>query len=132
MPSPNDLNLIDETFGEPPQQRVQQETETVESMLAMLGDTDKTQRMIAARYFCDHRDERAVPALIKLLQNDVCPLTRVSAAYALGRNASEVAVPTLIEVLKKDWNGYVRKGVVWALGNCGTINGIAAGMRNTG
>jgi HEAT repeat protein len=43
----------------------------------------------------------------------------VSAAYALGRNASELAVPALIEVLAQDWNGYVRKGVVWALGNCG-------------
>lgn len=120
MPSPNDLNLIDETLGEQPlQESTPDGAVTADSMLTMLAATDKNQRMIAARYFCDHRDERAVNPLIELLQGDVCPLTRVSAAYALGRNASETAVPALIDVLDQDWNGYVRKGVVWALGNCG-------------
>ncbi|WP_024545501.1 HEAT repeat domain-containing protein [Picosynechococcus sp. NKBG15041c] len=119
MPSPNDLNLINETFGETLQANASEDAATAESMLAKLENADKTQRMIAARYFCDHRDERAVLPLVELLQRDVCPLTRVSAAYALGRNAAEAAVPALIDVLKQDWNGYVRKGVVWALGNCG-------------
>ncbi|MEB3225338.1 MAG: HEAT repeat domain-containing protein, partial [Synechococcus sp.] len=114
MPSPNDLNLIDETLGE-----ASQTNASTEAMLGLLEAADKTQRMIAARYFCDHRDDRAVMPLIELLQRDVCPLTRVSAAYALGRNASADAVPALIDVLEQDWNGYVRKGVVWALGNCG-------------
>lgn len=119
MPSPNDLNLIDETFGAPPPAAVADDATTVDAMLAQLAGEDKTQRMIAARYFCDHRDVRSVQPLIHLLQHDVCPLTRVSAAYALGRNAAVDAVPALIEVLNLDWNGYVRKGVVWALGNCG-------------
>ena len=72
--------------------------------------------MLAARVFCELEEPRSIPLLIQLLQDD-CPLVRVSAAYALGRNTSPEVVTTLIELLKYDWNGYVRKGVVWALGN---------------
>jgi HEAT repeat protein len=43
---------------------------------------------------------------------------RVSAAYALGRNASPEVVEPAIAQLGREWNGYVRKGLVWALGNC--------------
>lgn len=88
-----------------------------EEMLALLTSEDTTQRMLAARAFCDLQDERAIPHLIHLLQ-DGCPLVRVSAAYGLGRNPSAVAVDALIQQYNTDWNGYVRKGVVWALGNC--------------
>jgi HEAT repeat protein len=120
MPSPNDLNLLDDTFGNPREREASDLAKpTAAEMLPLLRADEKTQRMIAARYFCDHRDEQAIAPLVELLQNDLCPLTRVSAAYALGRNASAESVPALIEVLNKDWNGYVRKGVVWALGNCG-------------
>ncbi|MBE9177708.1 HEAT repeat domain-containing protein [Oculatella sp. LEGE 06141] len=97
------------------------ETETPkpdpEAMLALLGAPQNQQRMLAARAFCEIEDERAIPALIELL-TDACPLIRVSAAYALGRNPSAVAVEPLIVQLQRDWNGYVRKGIVWALGNC--------------
>lgn len=126
MPSPNDLNLLDDTFGN---SRAEENPDTTKptsaEMLPLLRADDKVQRMIAARYFCDHRDELAIAPLVELLQNDVCPLTRVSAAYALGRNASTESVPALIEVLNTDWNGYVRKGVVWALGNCGDRRSVA-------
>jgi HEAT repeat protein len=88
-----------------------------EAMLALLTARETPQRMLAARAFCEIQDERAIPHLIQLLK-DVCPLVRVSAAYALGRNPSPTAVEPLIEQLNRDWNGYVRKGVVWALGNC--------------
>ncbi|NJK38398.1 MAG: HEAT repeat domain-containing protein [Oscillatoriales cyanobacterium RM2_1_1] len=88
-----------------------------EEMLALLESPESQRRIIAARAFCEIQEERAVPKLIELLQ-DVCPLVRVSAAYALGRNPSPTAVEPLIEQLDRDWNGYVRKGVVWALGNC--------------
>ncbi|UZQ56217.1 HEAT repeat domain-containing protein [Trichothermofontia sichuanensis B231] len=87
-----------------------------EAMLQLLDSPDPQQRMLAARAFCDIQDERAIPQLIHLLR-DRCPLVRVSAAYALGRNPSITAVDALIAQLA-DWNGYVRKGVVWALGNC--------------
>jgi HEAT repeat protein len=87
-----------------------------ELMLPLLSDPDPQQRMIAARAFCELEDGRSFPALIELL-DDLCPLVRVSAAYALGRNSSEEAVTALIQHLALDVNGYVRKGLVWALGN---------------
>lgn len=88
-----------------------------EKMLLLLASSVPEQRMIATRAFCEIQDERAIPHLIQLL-SDPCPLVRVSAAYALGRNTSPDAVEPLIDRLNLDWNGYVRKGVVWALGNC--------------
>lgn len=89
-----------------------------EVMLPLLTNSDPSQRMLAARVFCELQDQRAIAPLINLL-NDVCPLVRVSAAYALGKNTSPEAVGALIELLEQDWNGYVRKGIVWALGNGG-------------
>ncbi|KST67219.1 HEAT repeat domain-containing protein [Mastigocoleus testarum] len=88
-----------------------------EEMLPLLEHPQPQQRMLAARAFCDIVDVRAMPLLIKLL-TDTCPLVRVSAAYAIGRNPSPEVVEPLIERLNNDFNGYVRKGVVWALGNC--------------
>jgi HEAT repeat protein len=88
-----------------------------EEMLLLLDSPDATQRMLAARAFCELEEPRAIPKLIHLLL-DACPLVRVSAAYALGRNPSSSAVEPLIERFSQDFNGYVRKGVVWALGNC--------------
>lgn len=88
-----------------------------EAMLALLTAAGNQHRMLAARAFCELEDERAIPHLIRLL-TDACPLIRVSAAYALGRNPSPTAVEPLIAQLQLDWNGYVRKGIVWALGNC--------------
>ncbi len=87
-----------------------------EEMLPLLTDAVTSRRMLAARAFCEIKDARAIPHLIELL-NDPCPLVRVSAAYALGRNPSPDAVEPLIDRLDRDWNGYVRKGIVWALGN---------------
>ncbi len=83
-----------------------------EMMLTLLVSTDASQRMLAARAFCELQEERAIPHLIQLLA-DVCPLVRVSAAYALGRNTHLDAVAPLIHLLENDWNGYVRKGVAW-------------------
>ena len=88
-----------------------------DAMLALLENPQTQQRMLAARAFCDIEDKRAIPHLIRLL-GDACPLVRVSAAYAIGRNPGPDAVAPLIAQLNRDWNGYVRKGVVWALGNC--------------
>ena len=89
-----------------------------EEMLPLLESKEAPQRIIGARAFCELQEVRAIPLLIKLLK-DNCPLVRVSAAYALGRNTSSEAVEPLITILKTDFNGYVRKGVVWALGNSG-------------
>lgn len=95
-----------------------------EEMLVLLSSDLPQSRMIAARAFCEIQDPRAITYLIQLLQ-DGCPLVRVSAAYALGRNTSPDVVEPLIMQLSQDWNGYVRKGVVWALGNCGDARALS-------
>jgi HEAT repeat protein len=92
-------------------------------MLPLLTSPDAQQRSIAARAFCELEDARAIPALITLLR-DSCPLVRVSAAYALGRNTSADVVEPLVQQYATDWNGYVRKGVVWALGNCRDVRAV--------
>jgi len=87
--------------------------------LLKLIESDNVQEQIqGVRAFCEISDARAISTLITLLNHN-CPLIRVSAAYALGRNTRIDAVEPLINVLNSDWNGYVRKGVVWALGNSG-------------
>jgi len=89
----------------------------VEALLEDLWASDVNRRMLAARSFSEVQEDRAIPALIHLLQ-DNCPLVRVSSAYALGRNPCPKIVDALIAALRTDWNGYVRKGLIWALGNC--------------
>lgn len=74
------------------------------------------QRMQGLRIFCEHRDPRAVPLLLPLLQAS-CPILRMSAVYALGRNPHPLAVEPLLALLAGDDNGYVRKAVAWSLGN---------------
>ena len=74
------------------------------------------QRLQGLRVFCEHRDQRALPLLIPLLQ-EPCPVERMSAVYALGRNPCPRAVDILLNILKKDSNAYVRKATAWSLGN---------------
>lgn len=127
MSNPDDYNLgLETTLDDPFDQLESAEPPPPdpEAMLALLNSAEPTQRMTAARVFCDLQDSRAIPLLLNLLA-DVCPLIRVSAAYALGRNVSPLAVEPLIQALNSDWNGYVRKGLVWALGNCGDRRAFA-------
>jgi HEAT repeat protein len=74
------------------------------------------QRLQGLRVFCEHRDPRAIPLLLPLLRSS-CPIVRMSAVYALGRNPSPLAVEPLLTLLAADDNGYVRKAVAWSLGN---------------
>jgi len=71
--------------------------------------------MQGLRIFCEYRDSRAIPLLLPQL-NDHCPITRMSAIYALGRNPSPEAESMLLQLLQ-DSNGFVRKAVAWSLGN---------------
>jgi HEAT repeat protein len=87
-----------------------------EAMLHLIRSDNKQEQIKAVRAFCEITEPKVTPILIELLDN-TCPLIRVSAAYALGRNPSNDAVEPLINLLASDWNGYVRKGIVWALGN---------------
>jgi HEAT repeat protein len=74
------------------------------------------QRMQGLRIFCEHRDPRAFPLLLPLLEAP-CPILRMSAVYALGRNPHPLAVAPLLQLLAADDNGYVRKAVAWSLAN---------------
>ncbi|WP_373541569.1 HEAT repeat domain-containing protein [Chamaesiphon sp.] len=100
-----------------------------EEMLPLLTHPVTSQRMLAARAFCELQDARAIPHLIALLA-DPCPLVRVAATYGLGRNPSHDAVEPLIAQLDRDWNGYVRKGIVWALGNCRDLRALQPLLRS--
>lgn len=73
-------------------------------------------RMHGLRIFCEHRDPRVIPRLLPLLAAP-CPIHRMSAVYALGRNPSPLAVEPLLNLLAGDDNGYVRKAVAWSLGS---------------
>ena len=103
------LDLIEDNEPEKPDPDV---------MLGLLSSDNLQEQIEGARAFCEISDSRAVPLLVERLNHN-CPLIRVSAAYALGRNTDSSAVQPLILTLQNDWNGYVRKGVVWALGNSG-------------
>jgi len=81
-----------------------------------LLEGDREQRMQGLRIFCEHRDPRAIPLLLPLLQSP-CPVLRMSGVYALGRNPHPLAVEPLLTLLGSDDNGYVRKAVAWSLGN---------------
>ena len=74
------------------------------------------QRLQGLRVFCEHRDPRSVSLLLPLLK-EVCPVVRMSAVYALGRNPSPPAVGPLLKLLQEDSNAYVRKATAWSLGN---------------
>ena len=77
---------------------------------------EQQERMQGLRIFCEHRDPRAIPLLLPLLQA-ACPILRMSAVYALGRNPHPLAVEPLLGLLTADDNGYVRKAVAWSLAN---------------
>ncbi|MEN9539973.1 MAG: hypothetical protein RLZZ459_64 [Cyanobacteriota bacterium] len=72
------------------------------------------ERMQGLRIFCEHRDPRAPARLLPLLEAS-CPILRMSAVYALGRNPDIQAVTPLLALLQNDSNGYVRKAVAWSL-----------------
>jgi len=77
------------------------------------GNNEKLQGL---RVFCEHRDPRALPFLLPLL-DEPSPVVRMSAVYALGRNPCPKAIDLLLHLLRFDSNAYVRKATAWSLGN---------------
>ncbi|WP_338441768.1 HEAT repeat domain-containing protein [Synechococcus elongatus IITB4] len=118
----DDLYLIEDVESalvDPLDQLLQTEDTTPpdpEVMLVQLQDANALNRLAAVRAFAALTEPRAIPHLIKAL-DDTCPNIRTAAAYALGRNVSHQAVDVLIECLRHDQNDNVRKAVAWALGN---------------
>ena len=74
------------------------------------------ERLQGLRVFCEHRDPRALPLLLPLLE-EPSPVVRMSAVYALGRNPCPKAIDLLLHLLRFDSNAYVRKATAWSLGN---------------
>ena len=77
---------------------------------------DKEQRIQGLRIFCEYRDKRSFPFLLPLLDQP-CPVERMSAVYALGRNPCPKAVKKLVNLLESDDNAYVRRATAWSLAN---------------
>ena len=77
---------------------------------------DREQRIQGLRIFCEYRDNRAFPLLLPLLEQP-CPVERMSAVYALGRNPCPSAVEKLVSLLENDDNAYVRRATAWSLAN---------------
>ena len=77
---------------------------------------DKEERIQGLKIFCEYRDKRAFPLLLPLLDQS-CPVERMSAVYALGRNPCPDAVSKLVTLLESDDNAYVRRATAWSLAN---------------
>ena len=77
---------------------------------------DREQRIQGLRIFCEHRDKRSFKLLLPLLDQP-CPVERMSAVYALGRNPCPSAVQKLVSLLETDDNAYVRRATAWSLAN---------------
>ncbi len=77
---------------------------------------NREQRLQGLRVFCEYRDNRSFPFLLPLLDQP-CPVERMSAVYALGRNPFPSAVEKLVILLEKDDNAYVRRATAWSLAN---------------
>ena len=72
-----------------------------ESLKLLKGNREE--RIQGLRIFCEHRDQRSFPLLLPLLDQP-CPVERMSAVYALGRNPCPSAVQKLVSLLKTDDN----------------------------
>ena len=59
------------------------------------------ERLQGLRVFCEHRDPRALPFLVPLL-DEPSPVIRMSAVYALGRNPCPQALDLLLHLLRFD------------------------------
>ena len=81
-----------------------------------LLEGDREQRIQGLRIFCEYRDKRSFPLLLPLLDQP-CPVERMSAVYALGRNPFPSAVEKLVSLLERDDNAYVRRATAWSLAN---------------
>ncbi|WP_320663805.1 HEAT repeat domain-containing protein [Prochlorococcus sp. MIT 1223] len=90
-------------------------TEECEAGLKWLQEGHE-ERLQGLRVFCEYRDPRSLPFLVPLL-DEPCPVERMSAVYALGRNPCPAAVDILLKMLHYDSNAYVRRATAWSLGN---------------
>ena len=108
--APDPLDLI-EKVDEP---EVAPESLLQEALANLKGGHE--QQLQGLKVFCEHRDARCHPLLVPLLKSS-CPIVRMSAVYALGRNPLPEALPDLQQQFRLDSNSFVRKALAWTLGN---------------
>ena len=77
---------------------------------------NREERIQGLRIFCEYRDSRSFPLLLPLLDQP-CPVERMSAVYAFGRNPCPTAGEKLVSLLVTDDNAYVRRATAWSLAN---------------
>ena len=106
-------DLLEDPLDSVAVERPDPDAEILAGLAYLQGGRDEV--MQGLRVFCEYRDHRAIPLLLPQLQ-DLCPITRMSAIYALGRNPTSEAESPLLHLLR-DSNGFVRKAVAWSLGN---------------
>jgi HEAT repeat protein len=92
----------------------EQQKQMDQALNDLTGNHEK--QLQGLKIFCEHRDSRAVPLLLPLLKSS-CPILRMSAVYALGRNPHPETLPVLLPHLQQESNGFVRKALAWTLGN---------------
>ena len=108
--APDPLDLIDDCdqIEAVPEELLQ------EALRQLQGSQEE--QLQGLKVFCEHRDPRSQPLLRPLLGSS-CPILRMSAVYALGRNPDPQALPELQQLFRLDSNCFVRKALAWTLGN---------------
>lgn len=96
--------------------------EAVDSLLAVLDDSDEGVRVAVLRSLGDIGDRRAVPAVIAR-SGDPLQTVRVAACQSLGRLQDPKGIPTLTQMLN-DADGLVRFSAARALGKIGTPEAV--------
>ncbi len=92
----------------------------IEFLVSKLASKDRDVRQEAVSLLGQTGSSKAVPILIKSLQNDPDWLVREKAAYALGTFKSKPSIKALSQALGNDVVGYVRSASAKSLGKIQT------------
>ena len=109
-----EIDPLDEIDNDSFSKKLDANSECEEALELLKGEREK--RIQGLRIFCEYRDKRSLPLLLPLLDQP-CPVERMSAVYALGRNPCPDAVEKLVNLLETDDNAYVRRATAWSLAN---------------
>ncbi len=99
------------------------------AVAAALKDPDETVRQAAAHSAAVWRDKGAVPALLRLLQQE-SPPNRRAAAEALGRIGDKSAVPALLAAAGEPCDRALAHSLTYALIEIGDAQGTAEGLKS--
>lgn len=94
-----------------------------------LDDADPTVRQAALHATSVHRDRKAVPQLMKLLESD-SNHNRRAAAEALGRTGGAEQIPALLEAVKGVEDRVLEHSLIFAMIEIGDANSLQAALGN--